>query len=155
MLLTAVNVAVTVREDFINGPWSCVMLEGHEVVDRDLKKAYGVVVRRRVARDTCEKWFEANSVEASVVGRSFGNHGVRMSNIVEVRVVENWPDSVLAPDTPSITFGAKRPLKAKRKKNSTPVPTAAPQHFLKFEDESVVLPKGRCVYFVDGILKSH
>ena len=47
---------------------------------------------------------------------------------------------------PSTSFGKKSPGKCKQKKSKTPSKTAVKCRF-EFGDESVVLPKGRGVYF--------
>ena len=49
---------------------------------------------------------------------------------------------------PSTSFGVKSPGKGKRKKSETPAKAAIKRRF-EFDDESVVLPKGRGVYFDD------
>ncbi len=52
------------------------------------------------------------------------------------------PLSVPAPHIPSTSYSAKCPAKGKRKKSETPAPVAIKRRF-EFDDESVVLPKGR------------
>ena len=77
-----------------------------------------------------------------------GQHAVRISNVVEVGQVEYLPQSVSATQLPSTSFAIKSPGKGKQKKSETPAKTAVKRRF-EFDDESVVLPKGRGVYFDD------
>ena len=73
MLLSAVNVAGSVCEDSVYDPWAVISAEGYAAVVSDLKRAYDVVVvRRKDARDTSERWFGVASVASSVVGESSG-----------------------------------------------------------------------------------
>ena len=56
MLLSAVNVLGSVREDSVYDPWTVISPEGYAAVVVDLKKAYDVVVVcRKDARDTSER----------------------------------------------------------------------------------------------------
>ena len=84
MLLSAVNIAGSVCEDSVYEPWSLILPEGYGAVADDVKKAYDVVVRRKDALDTSERWFGVASVESSVAGESSVQQGLRISNIVEV-----------------------------------------------------------------------
>ena len=84
MLQSAVNVAVSVWEDSVYDPWTVILPEGYTAVVVDLKRAYDVVViRRKGARDTSERWYGVASVESSVVEESSGQQAVRISNVVE------------------------------------------------------------------------
>ena len=76
--------------------------------------------------------------------------GVRISNVVEVGQVEYFSGSVPARDQPgsSTTVSPRSPGKGKRKRSVPPSPAASPKRF-EFDDESIVLPKGRGVYFED------
>ena len=149
MLLSAVNVAGSVCEDSVYDPWVVIPPEGYAAVVTDLKRAYDVVVvRRKDARDTSERWFGVTSVESSVVGESSGQQAVRISNVVEVDQVEYLPQCVSSVPVPSTSFGIKSPAKRKQKKSETPAKSAIKRRF-EFDDESVVLPKGRGIYFDD------
>ena len=111
------------------------------------------MVRRKDARDTSERWFGVASVESSrqqedVVGESSDQQAVRISNVLEVGQAEYLPESVSTMQVPSTSFGIKIPGKGKQKKSETPTKTAIKRRF-EFDDESVVLPKGRGVYFDD------
>ena len=106
------------------------------------------MVRRKVARDTSERWFGVASVESSVVGESSGQQAVRISNVVEVGEVEYLPQSVSTMQVSRTSVGVKSPGKGEQKKSDTPVKAAIKRRF-EFDDESVVLPKGRGVYFDD------
>ena len=149
MLLSAVNVADSVCEDSVFDPWTVISPEGYAAVVADLKRAYDVVVvRRKDARDTSERWFGVASVASSVVGEPSGQQVVRISNVAEVGRLECLPHSVSSVPVPSTSFGIKGPGKGKQKKSETPAKSAIKRRF-EFDDESVVLPKGRGVYFDD------
>ena len=106
------------------------------------------MLRLKDARDTSERWFGVASVASSVVGESSGQQAVRISNVVEVGQVEYLPQSVSTIQAPSTSFAIKSPGKGKQKKSETPAKSAVKRRF-EFDDESVVLPKGRGVYFDD------
>ena len=149
MLLSAVNVAGSVCEDSLYDPWTVVSPEGYATIVADLKRANDVIlVRRKDARDTSERWFGVASVASSAVGESSDPQGVRISNIVEVGQVEYLTQSVSAMQAPSTSSAVKSPGKGKQKKSETPDKVAIKRRF-EFGDESVVLPKGRGVYFDD------
>ena len=149
MLLSAVNVAGSACEDCVYDPWTVISPEGYAAVVADLKRAYEVVVvHHNDARDTSERWFGVASVASSVVGESSGQQAVRISNVVEVSQVEYLPQSVTSVPAPRTSFGIKSPGKGKQKKSETPAKSAIKRRF-EFDDESVVLPKGRGVYFDD------
>ena len=149
MLLSAVNVAGSVCEDSVYDPWAVISPEGYAAVVSDLKKAYDVVVvGRKDAQDTSERWFGVASVASSLVGESSGQQAVRISNVVEVDQVEYLPQSVSTIQVPSTSFAIKSPGKGKHKKSETPAKIAIKRRF-EFDDESIVLPKGRGVYFDD------
>ena len=142
MMLNAVKIAGSVCEDSVYDPWNLLLPEGYGAVLNDLKKAFDVVlVRRKNARDTSQRWFGVASVESSAVGESSGQQGVRISNIVEVVEVEYLPQSVSATQMPNMSSSVKSPAMGKWK-SETPVPVAVKRRF-EFDDESVVLPKGR------------
>ena len=148
MLLSAVNVAGSVCEDSVYDPWAVISPEGYAAVVAEIKRAYDVVVvRRKDARDTSERWFGVASVASSVVGESSGQQAVRIS-VVEVGQVEYLPQSVSSVPVPSTSFGITSPGKGKQKTSETPANSAIKRRF-EFDDELVVLPKGRGVYFDD------
>ena len=152
LLVSAVNAAGSMLDQSTCEPWASVLPDGHETILVDLRKAYDVVVvRRKEARDTSERWFGVRSVESSEVGESSGRAGVRISNVVEVGQVEYLSGSVPARDQPcsSTTVSLRSPGKGKRKRSVTPAPAVVPKRIFEFDDESVVLPKGRGVYFED------
>ena len=47
----------------------------------------------------------------------------------------------------SIAISPRSPGKGKRKRSVTPAPAAGPKLLFEFDDESIILPKGRGVYF--------
>ena len=151
LLFSAVNAAGSMREQSTCDPWANVLPEGYEATLVDLRKAYDVViVRREKVRDTSERWVGVRSVESFEVGEPSCWAGVRISNVVEVGQVENLSGSVSAWDQPcsSTTLSPRSPGKGKRKRSATRTPAATTKRF-KFDDESIVLPKGRGVYFDD------
>ena len=151
LLVSAANAAGSMRDQSTCEPWANVLPDGYEATLVDLKKAHDVVVvRRKEARDTSERWFGVRSVESSEVGEPSCRAGVRISNVVEVGQVEYLSGSVPARDQPcgSTTVSPRSPGKGKRKRSVTPAPVASPKRF-EFDDESIILPKGRGVYFED------
>ena len=119
MLLSAVNVAGSVCEDSVYDPWAVISTEGYAAVVADLKRAYDVVVvLRKDARHTSERWFGVTSVESSVVGESSGQQAVRISNVVEVGQVEYLPQSVSTLQVPSKSFGIKSPWEGETEEKS-------------------------------------
>ena len=152
LLVSAVNAAGSLRDQSTCEPWASVLPDGYKATLVDLKKAYDVVVvRRKEARDTSERWFGVRSVESSEVGEPSCCAGVRISKVVEVGQVEYLSGSVPARDQPcsSITVSLRSPGKGKRKRSVTPAPAANPKRLFEFDDESVILSKGRGVYFED------
>ena len=110
-----------------------------------------MVVRRKEARDTSERWFGVRSIESSEVGEPSSWTWVRISDVVEVGRVEYLSESVPVRDQPcssSTTVSPRSSAKRKRKRSATHAPSATPKRF-EFVDESIVLPKGRGVYFED------
>ena len=151
LLVSAVNAAGSVRDQSTCEPWVNVLPEGYEAILVYLRKAYdALVVRRKEARDTSERWFGVRSIESSEVAEPSCRTGVRISDVVEVGQVEYLSESVPARDQPcsSTTVSPQSPGKEKRKRSATPSPSATPKRF-EFDDESMVLPKGRGVYFED------
>ena len=89
LLVSAVNAAGSMRDQSACEPWATVLPEGYEATLAGLKKAYDfVVVRRKEARDTSERWFGVRSVGSSEVGEPSCRAGMRISNVVEVGQVE-------------------------------------------------------------------
>ena len=152
LLVSAVNAAGSVRDQPTCEPWSNELPEGNEATLVTLRKSYeAVVVGRKYSRDTSERWFGVRSVESSEVGESSCLTGVRISDVVEVGQVEYLSESVLARDQPcsSTTISPRVPGKRKRKRSATAAPAATPKRLFELDDVSIVLPKGRGVYFED------
>ena len=146
LLVSAVSAAGSMRDQSTCEPWASVLPDSYEAKLVDLRKAYDVVVvRRKEARDTSERCFGVRSVESSEVGEPSCRAGVRISNVVEVGQVECLSGSVPARDQPcsSTTLSPRSPGKGKRKRSATPTPAVGPKRIFEFDDESVVLPKGR------------
>ena len=153
LLVSAVNAAGSMRDQSTYEPWASVLPDSYEATLVDLRKAYDVVVvRRKEARDTSERWLGVRSVESSEVGEPSCRAGVRISNVVEVGHVEYLSGSVPARDQPcgsTKVVSPRSPGKGKRKRSVTPAPAVGPKRLFEFDDESIVLPKGRGVYFED------
>ena len=49
----------------------------------------------------------------------------------------------------SATISPRSPGKGERKRSVTPAPAASPKRLFEFDDESIILPRGRGVYFED------
>ena len=133
LLVSAVNAAGSMRDQSSCEPLASVLPDGYEATLVDLRKAYDVVVvRRKEARDTSERWFGVRSVESSEVGESSGRAGVRISNVVEIGQVEYLSGSVPARDQPcgSTTVSPRSPGKGKRKRSVTPLPLLGPSDCL-------------------------
>ena len=152
LLVSAINAAGSMRDHSTCEPWARVLPDGYEATLLDLKKAYdAVVVRRKEARDTSERLFGVRSVDSSEVGEPSCRAGVRISNVVEVGQVEYLSGSEPARDQPcgSTTVSPRNTGKGKRKRSGTSAPAASPKRLFEFDDESIILPKGRGVYFED------
>ena len=58
LFVSAVNIAGSIRDQSTCEPWANVLPEGYEATLIDLRKAYdAVIVKRKEARDTSERWF--------------------------------------------------------------------------------------------------
>ena len=85
LLMSAVSAASSIHDQSTCEPWENVLPEGYEATLVDLRKAYdAVVVRRKDARDTSERWFGVRSVESYEVGEPPCRIGVRISVVAEV-----------------------------------------------------------------------
>ena len=152
LFVSAVNAAGSMCDQSTCEPWASVLPDGNEATLVDLKKAYDVVVvRRKEARDTSERWFGVRSVDSSEFGEPSCRAGVRISNVVEVGQVEYLSGSVPArvQACSSTIVSPRSPGKGKRKRGVTLAPAAGPKRLFEFDDESIILPKGRGVYFED------
>ena len=73
--------------------------DGYDPVAIDMKTATDVfVVQRKNARDPSERWFEVQSSEPSEIGEPSCWTGARISDAVEVGLLEYDPESVTPPD---------------------------------------------------------
>ena len=91
-------------------------------------------------------------MESSEFWEPFCWTGVRISDFVEVGQVEYLSEFILAPDRPcsrSAKMSPQNPGKGQRKRSATPAPAATAKRLFEFDDESVVLPRRRWVYFDD------
>ena len=103
------------------------------------------MVHRKDARDTSERRFGVASVACSVVGESSGQQAVRISNVVKSVRWNSCLNVFLAYKRPVRVWLSKALERVDRRRVSE---TAVKRRF-EFDDESVVLPKGRGVYFDD------
>ena len=153
LYVSPINAAGSMRDQSTCEPWVNVLPQGYEATLVGLKKAYdAVVVRRKYARDTSERWFGVPIEESSEVWEPSWRTGVRISDVVEVRLVEYLSESALARNQPcgsGTTMSLRSPGKRKRKRSATPAPVATPKRLFELDDESVVLPEGRGVYLED------
>ena len=157
LLVSAIDAAGSMRDQSTCEPWANVLPDSYEATLVDLKKAYDVVVvRRKEAQDTSERWFGVRSVESSEVGEPYCRAGVRISNVVEVVQVEYLSGYVPARNQPcgGTTVSPRSLGKGKRKRSVTPAPAASPKRLFEFDDESIILPKGRGVSFEDPSFES-
>ena len=151
LLVSVVKVAGSIREQSTCEPFANVLPEGYEATSVDLRKAYDAVVVRRTRHGIHQKDGSlVRSVESSENGEPSCRAGVRIS-VVELGQVEYLSGSVPARDQPcsSTTLSTRSPGKRKRKRSATPAPVASPKRLFEFDDESIILPKGRGVYFED------
>ena len=127
--------------------------EGYEATLVDLRKAFdAVVVRRKYAGDTSERWFGVRSVDSSEVGEPSCRTAVRILDVVEFGQIEYLSGSVPARDQPCSSgspMSPQSPGKEKRKRSATLASAATPKRLFEFDDETIVLSKGRGVYFDD------
>ena len=88
MLNTAVTPADAVRNCARFDPWGAIGIEAGPV-NADLKSCREKIKSRRKAmKDTRERWFSAETVASSTVGESAPRTTVRISDVVEVGVVQ-------------------------------------------------------------------
>ena len=143
LLVSAVNAAGSMRDQSTCEPWANVLSEGYEATLVDLRKAWdAVIVTRKEARDTSERWFGVHSIESSEVGEPSCRTGVRITNVVEVGQIEYVSESVLARDQPcsSTKVSSRIRGKGKRMRSATPAPAATSKRLFEFDDESIIVP---------------
>ena len=153
LFVSVVKTAGSVRNKSTCEPWANVLPKGYETTVVDLKRVYdSVVVRQNDARDTSERWFGIRSVESYVVGEASCRTGVRISDVVEFGQVEYLSECIPALDQPGgsgTTVSRRSHAKGKRKRSTIPARAATHKRLFEFDDEPMVLAKGRGVYFED------
>ena len=88
MLNIPVTAADAVRRSSEFDPWGAIRIEGGPVI-ADLKSCrQKVVSRRKAVKDTGERWFGAGTVASSPVSEAAPRPTVRISDVVEVGVVQ-------------------------------------------------------------------
>ena len=92
MLNTAVAAADAVRHSSQFDPWGAIGVEAGPVI-ADLKSCQEIIEsRRRVVKDTRERWFGAETVSSSAVGEAAPHTTVRISDVVEVEDVQYFEE---------------------------------------------------------------
>ena len=81
LLVSAVNAGGSIRDQSTYDPWANGLPEGYESLLVDLRMAFdAMVVKKKDARDTSERWFGVRSVESSEVEEPSFRTGVRISD---------------------------------------------------------------------------
>ena len=124
MLSKPVAIADSIRSSPVYTPWSVVESASASQVITDLCACWDrVVLRRRTAKDTSERWYHGGTPWSETASRP----GVRMSDVVEEGRVEYVPVAapVLRPPGPSKI----RPSPSKRKRKISRSPVRLPRRF--------------------------
>ena len=128
MLSESVAVADSITSSPIYAPWSVVASDAASQVIADMCACWDrVVLRRRSARDTNERWYHGGTPRSETASRP----GVRISHVVEEGRVEYVPVAppTIGPPGPSRI----RSSSSKRKRKVTRSPVKLPR---RFEDSS-------------------
>ena len=124
MLSESVAIADSITSSPVYAPWSVVASASASQVLSDLCACWDwVVLRRRSARDTSERWYHGGTPRSETASRP----GVRISDVVEEGRVEYVPVGPPA-------LGSPRPSKirsfsSKRKRKITRSPVKLPRRF--------------------------
>ena len=124
MLSESVAIADSISSSPVYAPWSVVASASSSQVIADMCSCWDrVVLRRRSAKDTSERWHQGSSPRLETVSRP----GVRISDVVEEGRVEYVP---VGPPV----FGSPGPSKisspsSKRKRKITRSPVKLPRRF--------------------------
>ena len=124
MLSESVAIADSITSRPVYMPWSVVESASASQVITDLYASwYRVVLRRRSAKDTSERWYHGGSPRSETASRP----GVWISDVVEEGRVEYVPVAppALAPPAPSRI----RSSSSKRKRKVTRSPMKLPRRF--------------------------
>ena len=114
MLNTAVTVADAVQNSSEFDPWGALGVEAGLVI-ADLKSCREKIVsRRKVVKDTRERWFGAETVASSAVGETAPRTTVRISDVVEVGDVK-YDEEHEKLGLPCYSLSASSPGKSKKR----------------------------------------
>ena len=143
---TAVTAADAVRNGARFDPWGAIDVEVGPVID-DLKPCREKVMSQWEAmKDTRERWFSAETVASSAVGESAPRTTIRISDVVEVLVVEYMTEHEKL-GLPCCSRSTSSPGKSKKRR--APVgPGVTKKQF------SVSSPSASCPSFKSAIQKS-
>ena len=143
MLSESVAIADRIRSSPVNAPWSVMESTCASQVITDLCACWDrVVLRRRTAKDTSERWYHGGTSRSETSSRP----GVRISDVVEEGRVEYVPIAapVLGPPGPSKirSSSSKRRRKIYRspvklpRRSEVSSPPASPPRRSRVEDPS-------------------
>ena len=124
MLSESDAIADSITSSPLYAPWSVVAsASGSQVIDDMCTCWDPVVLRRRSAKDTSERWYHGGTPRSGTGSRP----GVRISDVVEERLVEYVPVTppALGPPGPSIIHSSS----SKRKRKITRSPMKLPRRF--------------------------
>ena len=124
MLSESVAIADSIASRPVYAPWSVVASASASQVIADMCACWDrVVLRRRSAKDTSERWYHGSTPRSETASRP----GVRISDVVEERRVEYVPvaPSALGPLGPSRIHSSSN----KRKRKVTRSPVNLPRRF--------------------------
>ena len=124
MLSESVAIADSITSSPVYVPWSVVASASASQVISDLCACWDrVVLRRRSARDTSERWYHGGTPRSDTASRP----GVRISDVVEegrVEYVPVGPPALGSPGPSKIRFPS-----SKRKRKITRSPVKLPRRF--------------------------
>ena len=143
MLSESVAIADSITSSPVYAPWSVVASASASQVISDLCACWDrVVLRRRAAKDTSERWYHSGTPRSETASRP----GVRISDVVEDGRVEYMPVGPPALGSPGPSKIRSPSSKRKRKITRCPVklprrfevssPTASPPRRSLVEDSS-------------------
>ena len=124
MLSESVAIADSIASSPVYAPWSVVASASSSQVIADMCACWDwVVLRRRSAKDTSERWYQGGTPRSETASRP----GVRISDVVEEARVEYVPVAppALGPPGPSKISSSS----SKRKRKITPSPVKLPRRF--------------------------
>ena len=126
MLSESVAIADSITSSPVYAPWSVVASASASQVILDLCACWDqVVLRRRTAKDTSERWYHGGTPRSETVSRP----GVRITDIVEEGSVEYVPVGPPALGSPGPS--KIRSPSSKRKRKITRNPVKLPRRFEK------------------------